>query len=582
MSLPNISVDNTELNDFFNFLYHNTDGFVYVALKDPKLDSKHPDYWKKKFFHWPYERKALINYVATSCGEFDVYTSPGLFRTEEANKGSWLGTHVLWTEFDGNTPDPNGSKRLDYPNPTLRIRSSDETHEHWYWKLSEFVTSTEIFEGYARRVSYGLEADTSTWNCNRVLRPPSTIHHESSNRTSIVYQGDNVYSLNDFEVFPELPQRVENVTELRNVPEILDVIRKYQWSDAVFQKFRNKELPGKRSDSLCWLAHKCAEMGMADNEIMSVLLNTDSRWEKFTGRTDRIEQLSAIISNTRQKHPQNELPTVGIWDFVQQDIQLNWIINNFLPDQSITTMVSPPGAGKTQFALQLAIHVALGYNFIGMQINEPMSSTFASLEMPEAQLHYFASHMIGKYSDKEKQILNEKLKLIPLGRRLSLNKKAPQEALARHVNKYKSHGVIIDSFGRAIDSSTNDEQAANDILEYLKSNFVVSNNFVWAIHHFRKSQVGNKKPEELDDLKGAGAFGELSDLVLSLTSRGTDELIVKSLKSKLSRPIKEFTIRRTPDLNFERSGASNIDTTKIGNNDNKQSDSSKTSLSDTI
>jgi AAA domain-containing protein len=552
MSLPEAPVDNTELKSFFNLLYRDTEGYVYIAIKDPKLPVEHPEYWKKKFFKWPHQVEDLISYVTNSSRKYDVYSSPSLFRREDATKAAWLGTWCVWTEFDGNTPQL-GSQTLDCPHPSIRIRSSLETHEHWYWQLREFCDSIEVFESASRRISYGLQADTSTWNCNRVLRPPNTIHQECGRQVAIVERLGTRHTLDEIATsFPSLDTRNATVETPQNIPDIGSVVAKYAWPDGVFKKFVGKVNPGKRSDSLCWIAHECAVMGMSNNEIMSVLLNADQRWGKFTGRIDRIEQLTSIIANTRQKHPENELPAIGIWDFVKQDVQLKWIIDNFLPDQALTCMVSPPGIGKTQFALQLAIHVALGLNFIGLRVNEPAKSTFVSLEMPAPQLHYFTHQMLARYPDKEKKILNEMLILVPLGVDLPLDKTYPQQELIRHVAKHDPRGIIIDSLGTSISASTSDEAAAKTVFNFIKENFISQEKFVWLIHHFRKGQVGNKQPSDLDDLHGSGVIGRLSDLVLSLKSRGDDELSVSSLKTRLSAPIKEFNIRRVAGLNFER------------------------------
>lgn len=577
MSLPDLPVNNTELDHFFSFLYNTTEGFVYIALKDINLPKEHPDFWTKKFFKWPRDKEEMITYVHESSRKFDVYSSPSLFRRADATKQSWLGSWCIWTEFDGNTPE-NGYTGNKCPTPSLRIRSSDETHEHWYWKLHEFVDALEIFEEHSRRISYGLKADTSTWNCNRVLRPPGTIHHKSGRQTAIVAELASEYDISDVSnAFPELRQPV-SVTELpTDIPNITRVIAKYQWPEKVYDKFTSKAEIGKRSDNLCWLAHECAVMGLSDAEIMSVLINTDERWRKFTGRADRYEQLNQIIANTREKHPQHVLPVMGIWDFVQQEITLKWLIKGFLPSQATTCMVSPPGVGKTQFALQLAIHLALGQNFIGLPIAEPAESTFVSLEMPAPQLHYFTEQMIMSRPLDEKKLLNEKLKLVPLGRKLPLDKRPGQQALLQIVNHYEPDGLILDSLGTSTSGSTNDDESMGAVFDFFKTYFIMDK-FIWFIHHFRKGQVGNKDPNGLDDLRGSGVIGQLADLVLSIEALGDDLLKIKSLKSKLSVPISDFNIQRKPGLNFVR-----VENGKeVTVNDNANTNTGKNKLRDNI
>lgn len=544
------------LADFYDFLYEDTVGYVYSATKSPNSGA-----WERYFFEWPAERQALIAHTEEYADEFEVYAAPSLFGRPEATKDAWLGSHVYWAEFDYGTPEATVLARLSVPNPGFRIRSSSGSHEHWYWKSECFQDSAEDFEQVSRRIAYGLEADLGTWNRNRVLRPPHTVHHDSGRRVVILAVSDTRVTALDFGKLREAPTGI-TIDPEQDLPEVMECIARYQWTGNAFDTFRSNTVPvGERSDRLCWLAYECAAMGMANAEILSVLLNVDSRWKKFAGRDDRVDQLLAIIGRARLKFPLNsalsdgELPVIGSADFVAKKIDFEWVIEGLLPKKSLWLLVSPPAVGKTQLTLQTAIHMALGREFLKFPITKPIKTIFFSLEMPEDNLQYFMEKMYAGFSEEELAILNENLLVVPLGYSLRFDNPVEQQRLLDIIDKWRPDGILIDSLGTSISNIDNNE-AVLSLLDFYKRKIIAKYGiFVGLIHHFRKGQVGNKKPNSLYDLFGSQYIGSTADLVLSLWKNNplnrNEPIAVNALKPRMGVGFDEFYIHRTEQLSFE-------------------------------
>jgi len=300
-------------------------------------------------------------------------------------------------------------------------------------------------------------------------------------------------------------------------------------------------------------------MGMDNTEILSILLDADERWGKFSRRDDRLDQLTNIVGLARLKRPEKlntgdyDLPLMGLRSFLSLDMPVRWVIPGLVPESSLTCLVSRSGVGKTQLSLQLAMHLALGRSYLGFKIDQPRKIAFLSLEMAAPNLHQFLETMTYGYSTEDLATLEENLAIIPYGHGLYLDKNKDQLRVLTALEAYAPEGIFIDSLTTSIGESSNSDEAINYSVNFYKREFIVKRSmFVWVIHHFRKSQVGNKKPRELDDLRGSGTIGQHADLVLSLWSEASGDICLSSLKTRMSVELPEIHIRRTDSLSFER------------------------------
>jgi hypothetical protein len=174
-----------ELGEFFDYVWGTTedwvgqDPWVYLPLKN--ADGS----FEKAFFHWPRQRKGVINWVLKHAAlPVDVYYSPALFTRASAKKEYVKGSWLLWVDFDGNAPTEWPEDIA--PLPTLIVRSSLPENQHCYWLLDEFVTDTELLEDRNRALALALKADTSGWDADQLLRMPHTINRKRNLPVEIV------------------------------------------------------------------------------------------------------------------------------------------------------------------------------------------------------------------------------------------------------------------------------------------------------------------------------------------------------------------------------------------------------------
>lgn len=150
----------------------------------------------------------------------------------------------------------------------------------------------------------------------------------------------------------------------------------------------------------------------------------------------------------------------------------------------------------------------------------------------------------------ENELLHDNLNILPLGVSMKLNNKAAQGELNKLIEKAQPDGVFLDSFGVAVGDDINSEKIIFETLDYvhrtLRGEYGM---FVWFIHHPRKEQAGNKKPNKLDDLYGSRYFGAAVSTAIGLWKSGPD-IDVDCLKLRLAKPFDSFKVRRTAQLDF--------------------------------
>jgi hypothetical protein len=555
-----------QLPTFLEFLYGGLEGFVATAtkrtVKDPET-SKDQIVFSRKAFAWPSSRDSLTDWILEHGKTMDVYVAPAIFSKPSGKKEDFHASNVVWAEFDGVLPS---TKELGaIPLPTLRLRSSGITNEHWYWKLNTPIYDANSVEGLNRSLAYQLGADVSGWDANQILRPPQTYNHKYEQLTycTIIDHNNSTVEPVSLEFLPTY----EGTTSLDGVdlttapiPDVQEVIFKYIWADDAREVFLTKVPDDKtRSTMLMRLGYYLAEMGLSDVEMFSVLRNADDRWGKFKERTDRNKQLTNLIAKARVKYPteitlgENALLAFGAVSFLGTAIEISWIIEGLLQEQGYMLLTGPSGVGKTQFSLRVAINLALGRDWLGFQIAEPVRVGFLSLEMGHMDLKFFVNTMLQEYNDEDRALLEQNLILIPVGEAFYLDNSKKQEELRNFIKITGVQGLMVDSIGSCTSGSISDESTVKTLMDFNDNLRQSMGIFTWYIHHNRKAQGDNKKPNKLADVYGNQYLVNRATSVYCLWPVG-NSIEVIPLKKRLAPTEPSWMVTRTSTLDFKKGG----------------------------
>lgn len=556
----------SDLEQFINFLFEGLDGYMYVVAKQPDNSES----WDQVFFEYPAQVPTAIKAINAYSATQEIYLAPALFKSKNALKENVKVTQVLWCDFDGNTP-----ASFELP-PSMIIRSSEPGHEHVYWKLDTPVTDIPTIEDYNRRLCYKFGADNSGWDANQVLRPPFTINHKRKGVPVGILQDDNNTAFN-IAVFDDLAPAPEksvdySLWEKLDLPSLNDVIYANKFGPdfkSLFEK--QKAQIEDRSTSLTHMAMICAEAQLNDKEIYVIISHLADRWEKFKHHTaaSRARQLMGIIEHARIKHPHSNYNDMDeIFEYspltlLQADIKVEWAIENVLMKNGVMILAGPSGIGKSQFSIQYMAHLAMGKNFMHYKIDRPQKIGFLSLEMGDMELKHMLTSMYPEWqktcSPTELSLLNENLKLIPVGESLPMNASFGQDVMLQYIENNDWDGVFIDSIGSAIlgnISSSETVQSFTNFNDKIRKRYGI---FLWYIHHFRKPAPGTKSYGGQEDLFGDQYLTARATSVYTIT-KGKDGLLrVRNPKNRHAAEEAQYLMRRVEGLNFQFEGHEGVD-----------------------
>lgn len=538
--------DMLTIRDFLNLLYGDEHGYVYAPYK--KTTGEFEKYW----YQWPSDAAFMDEDLVFDKSNMDVYLSPVLFNSKDTK--DFKVSNVVWVDFDDGTPDQLG----DFPSPAIRIESSNSSRkQHWYWRLDRPCVNASDLERYNKQLAYALDGDKGCWNFGRVLRPPFTLNHKYSPPApvSLVELSDRSIDTYVFKVLPE-PLESSLGTFSYTPRQGLYPLDQKPFTEVFWEWFRTPKVDGERHTALTSVAITCLEAGLNKQATMDYVMDADRRWGKYVGRSDREERLKQIVLYAENKLDipwLTEVKKEGLESapqpldkFIGHKFNVEWVLDGLLHCQGLGIVTSPPGVGKTQFSLNLALSIANGTGFLHWKVNKPRKCLFLSLEMMQPELKFYLDQMLEEYPDKDR--LNENIHLVAR-QAFRLNSEQNQRQLLEWIDEIHPEGIFIDSLSRCVGGDL-EKGEIDSVFDFINSEIRDKRKcFVWFVHHNRKGNFNQQQPKKLEDMYGSQYIGAYASSVIGLW-KNAGEIEVNCLKVWLSAPFRSFLMQRTDNLTF--------------------------------
>jgi archaellum biogenesis ATPase FlaH len=524
-----------DLEKFAEFLYGNRSGYVYVPVKKRDLS------WVTNFFNWPLQRQQMYDFIRTSSAEDDVYISPSLFSDKSGKKAGVKNAGVAWVEFDGK-------KEISFkglPEPDCIVQSSTADHLHCYWGLDQPLNASAV-EDINRRLTYYLEADSSGWDANQVLRPPETNNWKLDKERPVVLKKlqPKKHLTDAFDKAPEVVVPVKT-TQYEDIVDATTIEIPEALNDRIFKQV---SVHGARSSFLMQTGYLLAESGFSHIEIVSLLYVVDCRIKKFVGRHDQLVRLNEIASLALMKVEGPSTESYSPFEVINNELSMEWYIEGWLHSEGLMLVTGAPGVGKTQFSLDLAYRLATGDSVLGKPKVSPKTVAFLSLEMDILELKYIFEHQAREFKATELWDKNTKVFVYDEG---------TFKAYEKTIKDNKPDVIVIDSLSELATEDLK-EGEAREIMRWFKRMRRTYGCAIIVIHHNRKASDANKKPRKLSDLYGSFIFAKLSETVISLwQDEGKDYLELDTLKTRFGKS-ERIRLTRSKNLVFNSSELSEV------------------------
>lgn len=554
--------ERADLQGFIHFLYKGQEGYVRLAAGQIGGDG-----WQEAHLHYPSQLEQIVETIEHMEDRAEVYICPSLFSKASGSRENFKVSTVAWADFDGTVPEDWGDNV-----PTVRLQTSTPGHEHVYWKLQTPITDPDELELVNRNITYKYGADVSGWDVTQLLRPVHTGHHKHGvNAHRVTMTSVNAGASYFPEAFVGLADNlitagtVSDIYSRITLPSLDDILFRNSFPQSLQEVFLKQPEQYTRSAALTQVACLALEAGFAEAEVYVLLDHCATKWGKFNkhSKESRARQLAALIEWAVAKTPRagvggspyavEEIVEYNPLSLLNSDLQVEWAIEEMLPDNGVMILAGPSGVGKTQFSMQWMVHLAAGKDYLGYKIPRPQRIGFFSLEMGAIEIKSFLQSMYPfwdtYFTEEELQAVNANLTIIPMGESVAINHPSGQAFVEAYIVKHQWDGVFIDSIGSAIVgniSSSPDVQAFTNFNDRMRKHYGV---FLWYIHHFRKAAQGMAQRGGNEDLFGDQYITARATSVYTVMET-KDGIKVRNSKNRHAKVNHSFVISRQPGLFF--------------------------------
>jgi DNA-binding transcriptional ArsR family regulator len=197
------------------------------------------------------------------------------------------------------------------------------------------------------------------------------------------------------------------------------------------------------------------------------------------------------------------------------DQELEWDIEGLLPHRTLGIIAGPPKSGKSFLALDLALALASGQEFLGFPC-------------------YKRRVLLVEEEDSDFR-LSRRLKRLMIGRGLEgglplhclirqgvrIDERPSLEKLYQIMLALGAEVLILDVFRRLWGGDENSQSEVQPVLNDLARLAERCNATILLLHHTRKSQPDRRKNKlPIEEISGSGALGAWSEITLALEPKG--------------------------------------------------------------
>lgn len=315
---------------------------------------------------------------------------------------------------------------------------------------------------------------------------------------------------------------------------------------------------GKRNDTLCSLAGYLALSGVGPNVAIELLGLWNSKNQPPLLR-DEVETSVKSVYKTAKNRTSTQTETKSTVEALKNSFDLmgfdnymtkfygdeqKWLIDKWLPDQTMAFIVSPPGGHKTWLLLDLAVSVASGTPFLGMY-KTLESGPVVIIQQEDfhgqivERLSLIVHNRFGISQSEDSLVMPPKLPIfVHPDRKLKFSDEKVMRALEEQIDKIRPKLVIIDPLYSAADMDNYMADTASEMFALKAMRDKYGTAFVVA-HHTKKGADGDR--ERAWGSQFLNAFLETGWQIKS----GTDANI------KIRRHFKQYADQKEIGLKFE-------------------------------
>jgi len=217
--------------------------------------------------------------------------------------------------------------------------------------------------------------------------------------------------------------------------------------------------------------------------------------------------------------------------FGSENQEIQWLLPNILPIQSITMLAAKRASLKTFIALYFGLSAATGMpNVLG--VPQPVKVLYVDYENGEFELRRRLRGVLATMTEEQKKLARTNF-ITTITPPIKLDDgKTP--LLIRAIKASGAKVVFIDTMRRLSNGEENASETSNDTLDGLQRAVRETGCSFVLLHHLRKGNAQkNVEIDEMDEIRGSSDITASCSVIFSLKRQGTsDKFILKQLKNR--------------------------------------------------
>ena len=378
----------TSAEKLLGVVWGNRKGFVFLPTKDAFADG-----YPRRGWHetegLPYTGR--VPDLDALPPHSDHYFCPVVFSKPKRKKEYALPTNLLWSDLDTVHPSTCRLK------PSVAWESSPGRYQA-LWFLSQDIDPNDAAE-LSKRIAYADGADKGGWDLTQVLRIPGSVNYKYPQKPPVaLLWASRQIRYTQEQIWKRYPTIAQDPATSTPTPVSWPDVSQETLNSAIASlpmgvraKLFSSTEGADRSMELQRLARSLLRFGLSSDLALS-LLRTSS-WNKFSGRSDELHQLTKQISDAQvavdlraQKvekakasasertessqsddgfSPIQELQTYSWGEFLSIQTRLEWLVQDSWVDRTVGFISGRSKSFKTWIALDLATSVLSGEPFLG-------------------------------------------------------------------------------------------------------------------------------------------------------------------------------------------------------------------------
>src|SRR6187402_751885 len=250
---------------------------------------------------------------------------------------------------------------------------------HLYWQLEEPVGNLAAWRTTQQGIAQSLGGDLVVINPSRIMRLAGSVNYPKQHKLEKGYRMEITSIRTEFttERPPVTPELIAQAYPARMTEIVTPIHSGQNTLSAMVPNGKTRQLISNALSDNDWhknvvaLTGRLARLGRTTEEIMLMAggltrpgYSVADTQREMWGAIHSARTKFNIPEPDEEEEPTSHVTEEGLlpfewFDDIEPQLTANWLVDDMIPQQGLTLVYGHPGCGKSFFALDIAMHVAM-------------------------------------------------------------------------------------------------------------------------------------------------------------------------------------------------------------------------------